>query len=462
MQVSNQPAPGLRWRSGGGIFAKRLEPSDLPGKLQTGVLVEHGAVAMLFVDGRYEGRLEPGFHQLRAETGLLGKALDFFTRAKQYAVVVIDAGLNGVSMGFPDLITSDNIKVWAGGEFFLSVENPSVFHVNLMKGRDAYSLEELNRAILPEMQNAMQVFIKGKKYADLIGSEEIKSELLYVLSTQLPNTFNQMGLKVTRVGGLNFRSPEMEGLQNELMAKNVEYARRQQELDGLSRDIEQRRARADLMQQMQEVLTAEKIAQLERDDQLAEYMSALDTKKLLRDHEKEELVRGLREKKEDAQLQREFLVSRLRAQHQVEISELNDDYARAKRLKDQQAEIEITEKWSKVGLNNLAETMKLDDQRKQANHEREMEKQRTEAGLKAKALEAITNSNVDAGKAAAIAAVISGTTPAPPVQTVGGFPGVIPPAGMYPAGARARCPACQHENPIEGRFCASCGARLRA
>lgn len=325
---------GNRWARRAKDYATKVEVSDVEGFFKKGLIVEAGTKAIFFVNGAFAGILEPGKYEMG---GLIEKVKNLFN-SKSTTAVLVDAGDVELPFYLFDVLTRDPLKLTVKCRLVVQMDNPTLFFENLMKGRQNYSIWELEEFLRVELQNCMQEFVGNKSVQELSSDISFKQQIEQEIVQHLAKSFGRKGLSFIQVRVFDFRHERLNALTN----KKEEYWLYAQELEtsiasgdaisGLERKVMDQETAKTLMQvevfeerakvyeRMRKATASAEMDKITQADQLEDFLQNVDKNSLLRKDEMDSLVRDFGEKKEDHNLARQHTIQKLRLEQDAELA----------------------------------------------------------------------------------------------------------------------------------------------
>ena len=340
---------GIRWVRGEQSVAARISPSDLLGRLRSGIEVQPGTRALLFLGGRYVGTLQPGRHTLETLT----QKLKIPTDGEPFAIVVDDGEL-GLEFEVPGLFAKDNHNVVLHAQASIRLADPEVFLANLFRDRGTFQVADLQSFLAEEIRQSVRELVATLAAGDLHRGR-VRTDVEMELLSRWKATLDRTGFALNRFRVLRFEVPGFEtadGLRadagdtgtvrdaaRDLSSALFEADFADLRLEGdqfvrkarLSADIEFEKTKADVdrLQKRQPVLEAlmsagnlEKMSQLKSAEELRVFLLGIDRDHLLSDFERDQLGKDVETQAASAEVKRKFLFDRLQATSRLEMDEL--------------------------------------------------------------------------------------------------------------------------------------------
>ncbi len=335
--LSESAAPrltGNRWARRVEDFATRVEVDDVEGLFKRGLVVEAGTRAIFFVNGACSGILDPGRYDMG---GVLQRIQNIFNY-KTTTAVLVDTGDVELQFSLAGLTTRDPIRLEAECRLVVQMDNPTLFFENMMKGRQNYSLNELNGFLEGELRNCLMEFVGSRSVQELSTSLAVKQQMEQGVAQHLATTFDRKGLSFIQIRIFDFRHPRLDALND----KREEYWLNAQDLEtklagegsqtGLDRrllDQETAKAlmqlevyedRARVFERMRKAVSSNEMNQVTNEVELEKFLQSIDKDKLLRAEEMRVLTQDFGEKKEDHDLARAHLIQRLKVEQDTDLA----------------------------------------------------------------------------------------------------------------------------------------------
>lgn len=222
---ARRPDAGIRWMRGDHHVAARISPSDLQGLLSSGLEIQPGTRALLFVGGRYVGTLPPGRHTVES----LGKKLKLPTEGEPAAMVVDDGEL-GFEFEVDGLHSADHHNAVLQAQASLRLAEPEVFFANVMRDRPVFSVADLGRFLAGEIRQGLRELAAEHSAEDLQKGRVRTSMEMELLSRWKP-TLDHTGFVLNRFRVLRFILPGLERAEDIRSAGGDHMAEREAHFD---------------------------------------------------------------------------------------------------------------------------------------------------------------------------------------------------------------------------------------
>jgi len=347
---------GIRWVRNDHAVATRVTPSDLKGRLSTGLEVQPGTRALLFVGGRYVGTLAPGRHTIES----LAKKLKIPTGGEPAALIVDDGEL-GLAFEVDGLHSSDHHDVTLAAEASLRLVEPELFLANVMRDRAVFTVDGLAAFLAGEIRQSLREMV-ARHPAKELSSGTLRARLEMELLSAWKATLDRSGFVLNRFRVLRFLSPALEEAEDlrtgghdgavvaeasreagqvlfeeeladlrwetetvrrrgeaELERKGVDI---ELELEDLGKDVDRLERRRPVFERLLSEQVLEKITTLKSEEEWRKLRLQVDRDRALDEHEWEELRKDLEGKAAEKEVQRQLAFERLRAMARADLEEL--------------------------------------------------------------------------------------------------------------------------------------------
>ncbi|GEM_PF-661248 len=357
------------WDRDPGVFAQRIELSDVTGIAKGGLKIQEGTVAILLDAGKKAAILGPGRHN---PEGTL-RTINWFGNPPPHSVVMVDSGDCVFRVDFPGMRTAEELPVKVIAEVTIRF-NPgeaNAFLANVMKsergvqasggagqpdaGTDGTGQDRANRLfaedigtwLLSEASAAVKDLCLQSKIEDLVKDPERRPRFEDAIGRALKDLLKRSGLELVRVGYVDFVSAEYEEMRKrygELDAKRrqLEYDKKLHEhiLDEERESREHKltqRAESEAERYRELVITADS----ERDQ--ADLEERRKREAARRAQDSEEYIKQLAQEKGLSDLSREveLKIARMAADGQIDAKGAEEELAKLSREHDREfAELE--------------------------------------------------------------------------------------------------------------------------
>lgn len=327
------------WRRAPDEFAVRIEAgrtigNDLAGIFKKGINVENGTVALFFVDGALKEKLHPGHHTIETVSDQLRKIISTQHTA---AVVLVDSGALELDFTVNEIYTKDPLKLKVMCKTVLQLADPTIFFVNVLKGRDSYRINELKDLILSELKNALNECVGDKSVEELSTNLVLKKSFQAKLEGHFLQTFNMFGLSFKQVRAIDFIHEKIDELKGKMEEVYLLVSEEEAKLSNRKRlfdvyakdeiqDITEKKVgvslyneRAKVWEEMRKAVSSDKMNEIKSEDELEAFLQEMNKGKLIRDEEIYELKRTYAENREDHDRARQFLQSRMDLEKTIDL-----------------------------------------------------------------------------------------------------------------------------------------------
>lgn len=325
-----------RWARTEGDFAVRINAEDLPGLLKSGLIIEPGTNALLVDKGTVVATVAPGEYTLDS----MGNRLkEWFTGRipESVTALLVDVTPTELEFHLGGIFTKDPLRIGASVRLQAQVSQPGKFLVNMLKGDNRLSKEDLRQFLYPEVVQVIDRWVRQYTVQELDEDPELKARLELALEESLEQTFSQLGLAFLnlRVFELNLEHIDrIRGTRSkyalQVSEAEVEAEGRkrlldaQQDLDLVklaeeTRKVEQEERRVELYERMRQAVMSNRMKEITSQAEFEEFLNDIDHDKLLREKEREELLRTWREEAEDHEKARDHLLAKLEIERDYEL-----------------------------------------------------------------------------------------------------------------------------------------------
>jgi len=325
-----------RWVMGEKDFATRIETEDLPGLLKRGVNVEAGTNGMMLENGASRGVVPAGAYTL---TSFSEKFKQLFQSGlpKQLTILLTRITPTDLEFNAGGCYTKDPLKVGVTIRMQVEVNEPAKFLINVLRGRERYSVEELRQYLYPEVESVARGWIRAHTADDLANDLSLKEKFELSIEETLKRTFKQTGLTFLQIRTIEMNLEVLDRINDieikyTLLTKETraeakgqkDYFDAQRELDLLTliketAKVEDEEKKAVLYERMRQAVLSDKMNEVRSEAQFKTFMREMDKDDLLAAKEKEELLRTWREDAEDHDLARAHLINELKLKHDFEL-----------------------------------------------------------------------------------------------------------------------------------------------
>lgn len=183
-----------RWARREQDFAVRIESADLKGFLKRGIKVEPGTNAMVIERGATRGTFPPGEYTL----GTVGQRVrDWFTGdiPERVTVLLVSVTATDLEFNLGGRFTSDPLPIGLALRLQVEVEEPGKFLVNVLRGNERLSLDDIRQYLYPEVTAVADRWLRQHTLEQLTGDLSQLAQLELALEEALRTTFSQTGLR---------------------------------------------------------------------------------------------------------------------------------------------------------------------------------------------------------------------------------------------------------------------------
>jgi hypothetical protein len=334
------------WAKAPSDFAVRIETGDLKGLLRRGLIVEPGVNALIVHRGEVQGTVPPGTYTLEKA---MDKAWDWLTTgiSEQATALLVDVTPTDIDFHLGNRFTSDPLPIGVSIKMRVSVSEPGRFLVDVLKGGDRMSQDDLREFLMPEINQVTDLWLRKHTLQALVDEPRKRDELELAIEDALDRVFKQSGLSFDHIRTVELNLEpydEIKGLRGdrqlliyrseaelglEATEADVEVQRRKAQLDAQkrmtaideefdlqalaeeTRKVEQREQKVDLYQRMREVTLSDRMNEIRTERDFEDFMDELDFDKVLKEKEREELLQTWQEEQEDHEIARAHLLAKL-------------------------------------------------------------------------------------------------------------------------------------------------------
>ena len=233
------------WDRAPGMFAQRIELSDVTGIAKSGLKIQEGTLAILLDAGKKSAILGPGRH---APEGKL-RSINWFGNPPPRSVVMVDSGDCVFRVDFRGMRTAEELSVDVVAEVTLRFDPGEAdgFLVNVMKESRSIGADEVSGWLMSESEAAVKDLCLQSRVEDLVKDPERRPRFEDAIGRALKDLLGRSGLELVRVGYVDFVSPVYEKMREQY--GDLDARRRQLEYDKilheqvLSEDRERRESR---------------------------------------------------------------------------------------------------------------------------------------------------------------------------------------------------------------------------
>ncbi len=400
-QTSTPQVYSHRWTRGANEFAVRVEADDLQGLLKRDIKVEPGTNAMFIYQGTSRGILPPGEYTL----GTLGQRVkDWFTGdiPERATILLVEVVPTELVFRLDTSYTKDDLPIGISIRLQAEVTEPGKFLVNLLKGRERFTQDDLHAYLFPEVAQVADTWLRQHTLQQLTEDLELRLRLELALDERLRMTFSQTGLRFlhVRTAELNLEPfDHIKGIRSQYKLKvaevNVNAAgeqemfdaethnriskaeaeakakarfteiQKQVDLQALAEEttkVELEERKSELYQRMRQAVLSDKMNEVRSEKEFDRFLDEQDFDKLLRVKEREDLKKTWADQAEDHDKARAHLLAKLDIEYNYEL---------------QMAGLKLQQDFSQAKLD-----MELELARKKADYEFDMRRKNTDEGLR--------------------------------------------------------------------------------
>jgi len=325
-----------RWVMGERDFATRIEADDLPGLLKKGVNVEAGTNGMMLENGANRGVVPAGAYTLSSFSEKF-KQLFQSGLPKQLTILLTRITPTDLEFNAGGCYTKDPLKVGVTIRMQVEVNEPAKFLINVLRGRERYSVEELRQYLYPEVESVARGWIRAHTAEELANDISLKEKFELSIEETLKRTFKQTGLVFLQIRTIEMNLEVLDRINDidikyTLLTKETraeakgqkDYFDAQRELDLLTliketAKVEDEEKKAVLYERMRQAVLSDKMNEVRSEAQFKTFMREMDKDDLLAEKEKEEMLRTWREDAQDHDLARAHLLDELKLKHDFEL-----------------------------------------------------------------------------------------------------------------------------------------------
>ena len=366
-RAERRPEAGIRWVRGEQEVAARIAPSDLKGRLRSGLEVQPGTRALLFVGGRYVGTLPPGRHTIEGVT----QKLKIPTDGEPVAIVVDDGEL-GLEFSVGELHSADHHNVVLHAQASIRLTDPEIFLANLFRDRATFTVADLAAFLEGEIRQSLRELVAAHNGVEL-QTGHVRGELEMELLSRWKATLDRTGFALNRFRVLSFDLPGIEGAEDVLSeakdettvliagvtarvaycdaelaeftldttfvsrrgkeqaervraeggaAVGVRGAEVDVELDKMKTEVDRLERRQKLYPQLLTDSMLEKMTELKTEEEWRKFRLQVDRDRLIDDSTWEELKKDTAAKAATGDVRRQYLFKRFAAMAQSDLDEL--------------------------------------------------------------------------------------------------------------------------------------------
>jgi hypothetical protein len=403
-----------RWTRGNNEFAVRVEADDLPGLLKRGIKVEPGTNAMLIYQGANQGTFPPGEYSLSS----LGQRIkDWFTGdiPQQATILLVEVVPTDLEFHLGGRYTKDELPIGISIRLQAEVSEPAKFLVNLLKGGERFTQDDLRQYLYPEVTQVVDAWLRQHTLQELTEDLNLRPRLELALETRLKTTFSQSGLRFlqVRAAELNLEPYDhLKGVRGKFrltIAETKANAAGEQELYDVETGIQISKAEAeakakarfaeiqrqvdldelaqqrskvaleeqkvDLYQRMRQAVLSDKMNEVRSENDFDRFLDEQDLEKLLREKDRADLKQTWAEEGEDQDRARAHLLARLDVERAYELRLIELKLKKDFDVQTLDSEIELARKRADFELEirrkTVEEELRLEQERQRIAIEKE-------------------------------------------------------------------------------------------
>ena len=233
------------WDRQPGVFAQKVDLSDVTGITKSGLQIQEGTLAILLDAGKKSAILGPGRHSTE---GTL-RNINWFGHPPPRSVVMVDAGDCVFRMDFKGMRTAEELPVDVVAEITLRFDpgEANGFLANVMKsermllanggaddaGGSGGSLriraKDIGTWLMSESSEAVKDICLQSSVEDLVKDPERRPRFEDAIRRALKDLLKRSGLELVRVGYVDFISQAYEAVRRQM--GDLDAKRRQLEFD---------------------------------------------------------------------------------------------------------------------------------------------------------------------------------------------------------------------------------------
>lgn len=366
------------WDREPGVFAQRIELTDVTGITKSGLKIQEGTLAILLDAGKKTAILGSGMH--RPEGTL--RNINWFGNPPPRSVVMVDAGDCVFRMDFKGMRTAEELPIDVVAEITLRFDpgNADGFLANVLKESRSIDAEPICAWLVSEATAAVKDLCLQSTVEDLVKDPERRPRLEDAIGRALKELMMRSGLELVRVGYVDFISADYEKVRKQygeldMKRRQLEYDRKLHEIT-LSEDSENREFKltrragfederyrelvitADSERQRLDLDERKKRERASRQQETEEYLAQLAQEKGISEESRRaelEIAKEVASGKIDAK-KAEELLAKLARDHEIEFAELEHKFETERRLRS--AELEEARHRAVIGDIGRTETVK--------------------------------------------------------------------------------------------------------
>lgn len=183
-----------RWERGPDDIAIRVESSEVSKRwLNRPFVVFDGTVALVFSQGRLQGKLPAGKHDID------GPFRKWLRGDDPTTLVIVDEGDLTLDLNFEQLRTREEITLVLGMRLKLGLSDPTAFYRNVMKDKPRYLKPELQSYLEPELRDALLAFTSSHVIEDLYNKPGLRDEVRDAIGTRVGASLARIGYALVSI-----------------------------------------------------------------------------------------------------------------------------------------------------------------------------------------------------------------------------------------------------------------------
>jgi hypothetical protein len=406
-----------RWVTGERDFAVRIDTDDLEGVLKKGVNVEAGTNAMLLENGANIGMVPAGPYVL---TSFMQKFGNLFRTGlpKQVTILLVKVTPTDIDFKLDGLFSKDPLRIGVGLKLQVEVHDPAKFLINVLRGRERFSVQDLHQYIYPEVAAVADEWVRTHTVEQLADDLSLKAKFELTLEEALKRTFTQSGLRFLQVRAVEMNLEVLDRIkgiksdyalqisENEALASGKKRLLDVQkefdfvELAEETAKVEKEERKIELYARMRQAASQDRMNEIRSEKDFQAFIRDIDRQELLDDKEQKELLRTWQEEAEDHDIARAHLLAKLEVEqkhelrraellsrtdldkaeldHEFDLEERKTDYELEKRQKIYAAEVELERQ--RMQIEQERERIEFENQKLRAQSEREEDAADAELG----------------------------------------------------------------------------------
>lgn len=412
-RLSQSEAPFIsqnRWVAGEKDFAVRVDVEDLEGHLKKGINVEAGVNAMLLENGANIGLVPAGSYIL---SSFMQKFGDLFRAGlpKRMTILLVKVTPTDLDFVFDGIFSKDPLRIGVSVKLQTEVQDPGKFLVNVLRGRERFSVEDLRQYIYPEVAGIVDGWVRTHTVQELADDLTLKAKLELAIDEALRRTFIQSGLRFLQVRAVALNLEIIDKINGIKSDFALQVSEREAQAQGRKRlvdvqhelnlidlaeetkkvEIEERKV--ELYARMRTAVNSDKMNEVRSQNEFKAFLKDIDRQELLDQKEQEELLRTWKEDAQDHELARRHLLAKLEIdqKYELKVAELKSrtdlehsqiefemlieakklDFELEKRRKSYAAELELERE--RIKIEDQKFKLNLENQKLQNLYDREDE-----------------------------------------------------------------------------------------